>query len=146
MVDILRHAHSGIRWIVLILLLFAIVNAFLKWQSGKSFADSDRKLFFFSMLSLHIQFLIGLALYFTSHKVVFAAESMKNAVNRFYLVEHSAMMLIAIALVTIGFGKVKKVEVDTEKFKKGFIFYFLGLVLILAGIPWPFRNLGGQWF
>jgi len=143
----LRHAHSGIRWIVLLLLIAAVVNAFLKWRSGKPFLDSDKKLFLFTMIFTHVQFIIGLALYMTSPKVVFSGESMKNATTRFFLVEHSVMMFLALVLITVGFGKVKRLTVDTEKFKKGFLFYVFALLLLLAGIPWPFReNLGGAWF
>lgn len=146
MYNMLRHAHSGIRWIVLILLVVAVVNALMKWQSGKSFTSGDKKLFLFSMISFHIQFLLGLALYFISPKVVFSGESMKNAVNRFYLVEHSLTMFLAVIFITLGYRKVKSLTVDTEKFKKGFIFYLIGLLLLLVGIPWPFRIPGAAWF
>lgn len=141
-----RHAHSGIRWIVLILVIVAIINAFMKWRSGKSYTATDKKLFLFAMISMHIQFAIGLVLYLTSPKVVFAAESMKIAMNRFFLVEHSLMMFLAVALITVGFGKVKRLTDDTAKFKTGFLFYFFGLILLLVGIPWPFRGLGAGWF
>jgi len=146
MLNIFKHAHSGIRWIVLILLIAAVVNAFLKWRSGKAFTDTDKKLFLFSMIFMHVQFLIGLVLYFTSPKVIFAAESMKNAMNRFFLVEHSFMMLLALILITVGYGRVKRITDDTNKFKRGFTFYFIALILLLIGIPWPFRGFGTGWF
>jgi len=146
MVNMFRHAHSGIRWIVLLLLIVAIVNAFMKWRSGKSFTDMDKKLFLFTMIFTHVQFIIGIVLYFTSPKVVFSGESMKNAVNRFYLVEHSLMMFLAVLFITIGYGKVKRLTDDTAKFKSGFTYYLIALVLLLAGIPWPFRGLGAGWF
>jgi hypothetical protein len=144
----LQHAHSGLRWVVLILLIMAIVNAGRKWQAGSSYGNGDQKLNLWTMTSAHIQFIIGLILYLgVSPKVVFSAAAMKEAVSRFYLVEHSVMMLIAIVLITIGYSRAKRLADDTKKFKTSFIFFAFGLLLILISIPWPFREgLGGSWF
>lgn len=146
MYEMFKHAHSGIRWIVLLLLIAAVVNAFMKWRSGKAFADSDKKLFLFTMVFTHIQFLLGLVLYFISPMVVFSGESMKNAVNRFYLVEHSLMMVLAVVFITLGYTGLKRLTDDTAKFKKGFTYYLIALLLLLVGIPWPFRGFGAGWF
>ena len=95
----------------------------------------------------HIQLLLGLVMYFTSAKVVFSEGWMKNASQRFYGMEHLLLMLLAIVLITIGSAKAKRAATDEEKFKKTYLFFGLGLILILAGIPWPFREaLGGGWF
>lgn len=142
----LTHAHSGLRWVVLVLLLVAIGNAFMKWQGNKEFQGGDKKIGLFAMVFTHIQFLIGLVLYFISPRVIFAAESMKNAAARFFLVEHLSIMLLAIAVITIGYSRAKRTEDDSKKFKTTFIFFLIGLILILAGIPWPFRGYGTGWF
>jgi hypothetical protein len=56
-------------------------------------------------------------------------------------------MLIAVVLITIGYSKSKRANTAVEKFKPIKIFYLIGLIIILASIPWPFRaNLGGAWF
>ena len=52
------------------------------------------------------------------------------------LVEHPLLILIAIALITIGFSKHKKKESDAAKFKTIAVYYAIALVLILAVIPW----------
>lgn len=137
----IRHAHSGLRWIVLILLLLAIVNAFSGWRNKKNYTDKDKKVHLFAMIFVHIQLLIGLvALYLNwGSKVVL---SMKN----FYMREHIPLMLIAFILITIGFSKSKKIKETPRRFKTIFIAYSIGLVLILASIPWPFRGLGTGWF
>lgn len=135
----LTHAHSGWRWIVLILLLTAIVQAFS--QPGKK-----TKLPLFAMIATHVQLVIGIILYFISPKVLFAAETMKVALNRFYTVEHTTLMLLAVVLITLGYGKWKRADSPEKGAKKVLTFYLIGLLLILAGIPWPFRNLGAGWF
>lgn len=136
----LLHAHSGWRWVVLVLLLAAIVQAFAKMRANESITDGNRKLHLFAMIASHIQLVFGLILLFISPKVNF--QGMENEVTRFFSVEHTAAMLIALVLITVGYSKAKR----NKSFKTVFWFYLLGLVLILAMIPWPFMNYGGSWF
>ena len=143
MYEILKLTHSGLRWIALILILLAIYNAF----TAKEFGKREKMINLFSMVSLHTQLLIGLILYFISPRVSFAAGWMKDAALRFYGMEHLAGMIIAIALITIGYVKSKKGTSPQEIYKPIKLFYIIGLILILASIPWPFRaHLGGAWF
>ena len=143
MYEILKHTHSGLRWIALSLIVLAIYNAF----TAKEFGKREKMINLFSMVSLHTQLLIGLILYFISPRVSFAAGWMKDAALRFYGMEHLAGMIIAIALITIGYVKSKKGTSPQEIYKPIKLFYIIGLILILVSIPWPFRaNLGGAWF
>lgn len=143
MYEILKHTHSGLRWVALILILLAIYNAF----TAKAFGKREKMINLFSMVSLHTQLLIGLVLYFISPLVRFGQEWMKDPEDRFYGMEHIAGMIIAIALITIGYVKSKKGTSPQEIYKPIKLFYVIGLILILASIPWPFRaNLGGGWF
>lgn len=141
--SILVHTHSGLRWVVLGLFVYAIFNALRK---KNTYEKSDRLLNMFTMVSLHIQLVIGLVLYFTSSKVSFVEGWMKSDLLRFYGMEHILLMIIAIVLVTIGHGKSKRALDSTKKHKTIVLFYSIGLLLILASIPWPFRNLGAGWF
>lgn len=142
----LVHAHSGLRWIVLVMLILAIFNAFKKKSSGVEWTDKDKKITLFAMIFTHIQLLIGLVLYFQSPLVQFSEGFMKNPVYRFYSVEHITTMLIAIVLITMGYSKSKRAQESVKKFKMVSTFYLVGLILMLAGIPWPFRELGAGWF
>jgi hypothetical protein len=45
-------------------------------------------------------------------------------------------MILAIALITIGWSKHKKRTADIAKFKTFVVFYGLALLLILSRIPW----------
>jgi NADH:ubiquinone oxidoreductase subunit 2 (subunit N) len=141
--EILVRAHSGLRWVVLGLLIYAIFNALRKKDF---YAKSDRMLNMFAMVSLHIQLVIGLILYFTSSKVSFVEGWMKNQLLRFYGMEHILLMIIAIVLVTIGHAKAKRASEPSKKHKTILLFYAIGLILIIASIPWPFRQLGAGWF
>lgn len=141
----LQHAHSGLRWLVLLFLVLAIVFALTKWMAKLPFWQTHKKVALFALIFTHIQVLLGLILYFISPKVIFAGSSMKETVSRFYLVEHTLGMLIAAILITIGYSKAKRALPESSA-KTVLIFYTLGLLLILASIPWPFRNLGAGWF
>ena len=136
-------AHSGLRWIALVLLIFAIFNAF----TAKSYEKKHRMVNLFTMITFHTQLLLGLVLYFTSDKVKFVDGWMKEAMYRFFGMEHLVGMLLAIVAITIGHSKSKKGNDDTAKFKAIKIWYVLALILVLAFIPWPFRTeLGAGWF
>ena len=142
--SILTHAHSGLRWVAIILLLLAISNSF----TAKSFEKKHKMINLFTMITLHTQLIIGLVQYFiTSGKVKFFDGWMKEAAFRFYGMEHLMGMLIAIVLITVGYSKSKRGTTDSEKFKPIKLFYLIGFILIIASIPWPFRTaLGGSWF
>lgn len=152
MYDILLRSHSGLRWIVLGLVLAAIFRAFTNKSSG-TFTPLDDKLTLFSLIFAHIQLLLGLALYFISPFVKAAmangmGAAMKDSVHRFWAVEHIFGMVIGITLITVGRIAAKKATTDKEKFKKVAIYFTIGLLIILATIPWPFMPAGAGrgWF
>ncbi len=140
----LVHAHSGLRWIALVLLVIASLVAISKWLGRSGYTDGNRKLYLFTLVAVHIQLILGLVLYFISPKVNFGLLSEK--VYRFYTVEHITGMLIAIILVTVGYSLSKRAIDTTKKQRLIGIFYGIGLLLILASIPWPGRNLGAGWY
>ena len=146
MLNILLHAHSGLRWIILLLLISAVFKSLIKWRSNAPYTEGDRKLNFFTMLSTHIQLLLGLVLYFISDKVVFSGDAMKVPASRFFTVEHNLLMLIAILLITMGYTRSKKMPEDARKYRLTLIYFTVALIIILIGIPWPFRGFGSGWF
>jgi hypothetical protein len=143
----LLHAHSGLRWIALFLIIYAIFNAIMAKKQGKEFLKKDKMIGLFTLIAFHTQLLIGLVLLYISPKVVYAEGFMKDPMLRFFGMEHLLMMIISIALITIGYSKSKKAVTSALKFKKITVFYTIALVILLAGIPWPFREaLGAGWF
>lgn len=140
---ILNHSHSGLRWLVLVFLIIAIFYAF----TAKKFEKKHKMVLLFSLITVHLQLIIGLIQYTLSEKVQFIEGWMKNPLLRFYGMEHLVGMLLAIILITIGYSKAKRKENDVDKFKVIRIYYTIGFLLILLFIPWPFRTiLGGAWF
>ena len=143
--SILRHAHSGNRWLLLIFLIISLVLSVIKMDGKKEYSNFDRMSSMLTMSFTHLQLLLGLILYFISGKVVFSVESFKNEMLRFFLVEHVGLMLIAIVLITIGYSKIKKATESKLKYKRTLIYYGLALVIILIALPWPWQKLSTGW-
>ncbi|HEU4717673.1 MAG TPA: cytochrome B [Bacteroidia bacterium] len=137
--EILAHIHSGLRWIVLILMLAAIFMAFSGMNGGKPF---NRKPALFALISVHTQLLIGIILYILMmNSLNWDFSAAKNdPVLRFFTMEHITGMLLAIALITVGHSRAKRGDTDKKKWKSIAIFYTIGLVLMLGAIPWPFMQ------
>ena len=143
MYSIIKHFHSGLRWVVLAMLIWAILDAYTKWKNKVTLDKDSRKPSFLAFNFTHIQVLVGLIVYFITPRIIFSGELMKDRVMRFYAAEHPMMMLIAVILVTIGYVKGKK----SNSFKTIFWYYLIALLLILAGIPWPFmKSFNSGWF
>ncbi|UKT63834.1 cytochrome B [Pedobacter mucosus] len=143
MYQILRSAHSGWRYIVFLLLIIAVVKALSGWLGNKSYTEGDRKLNVFTLISAHIQLLIGLALYFIGdwYKV-----DSSNAVGRYWKMEHISMMIIAIILITVGNSKSKKLTEAIAKHRTVSVFYGLALILIVVAILLMVKDVPGRSF
>lgn len=132
--QIFKYLHSGLRFVVLILIVLAILQALAGWLGNKTYSQGNRKLNMFAMISAHTQFLFGLILYFVSPFVQFGSNTMKDATTRYWTVEHIAMMLFAIVLITIGHSKSKKATQPQLKHRAIAIFYILAVLIIVVAI------------
>lgn len=136
----LLHTHSVLRWALLAFIIGAIGVSLVGWLQKKEFGKPSDSLTKLALIFSHIQLLIGLILYFISPIVQAALEdmgaAMKNAELRYWAVEHISVMIIGIALITIGRVRAKKAADALRKHKQVVIFFSIGLVLILSRIPW----------
>ena len=143
---IINQLHSVLRWTILLVLVLSIIKAFIGMQKKTPFTGSDDKSGLLLTILADSQLLLGLVLYIAGPMGIKniqnlgMGEVMKNGYARFFAVEHIAMMLIAIILIHIGRSKSKKALTDLSKHTLSFWYYFIALVLILASIPWPFRQ------
>lgn len=142
--QVLIGLHGLIRWAVLILGVWIIVKAISGVQKKSAFTAADDKRSLFFMISCDVQFLIGMILYFTGPFFAMLKANpsmvMKTASIRFFAVEHITMMLLAWILVHIGRSAVKKAATDEAKHKKALMLFGIAMLIILASIPWPFRE------
>jgi hypothetical protein len=138
----LLHLHSLLRWIILLLLLVVIFQAASK-------KPAIQKTSLWLLISAHIMLVIGLYQviagkhYGIIHGIPEGVSLMKNKFYRFFIVEHPLMMIIAIVLITIARKKAKALN-----YKSVTWLLVVALLLILAAVPWPFRDIGEgrPWF
>lgn len=143
------HAHSGLRWIVLLLLLVATVKALSGWLGKKQYTKSDNLIAVMLLGFTHLQALLGLVLYimmgwgsaFSNMGV-----AMKDPDTRFWSIEHLVAMLLVVVFITVGRVRSKKASSDVLKHKRGAILYLLALLIVLwVGLIKPYM-LGRGWF
>ncbi len=141
MYSLLKNLHSYLAYLVLLVLILAILNAFIGKIRGKDFESKDLRLSLYGLILSHIQLLIGLILYFVSPwfnqwSNLGVGGVMKAAQARLYLVEHPFTNIIAIILITIGWSLHKRQSDPGKKFLRIALFYGFGLLLLLSRIPW----------
>ena len=150
MVTGMLHLHNFLRWVILVLLVLSIIKSLTGWRAKEALKPGDKKLWLFTMIAAHTTFLIGIYLLLFGRLGIFsnplpAGESfMKNSVYRFFWLEHPLLNLIAIVLITIGRGQAKKSIPDATKYRKAFIYFVVALIVLLASVPWPSRELVGR--
>ncbi len=142
----LLHLHSFLRWVALIFIVAAFIRSLMGWLNKSEYSPLDNKLSLFSLISAHIQLIIGFILYFVSPIVSAGLAdiggAMKEPTLRFWTIEHMSVMFFAIVLITLGRSLSKRAADDTDKHKKVALFFGFGLLLILMRIPWPFMQIG----
>ncbi len=131
MYQILKSAHSGWRYLVLILLVVAIIQALAGWLGKKPYTEGNRKINLFTLISAHIQLLLGLILYFMNDW--YKADS-SVALGRYWKMEHISMMLLAVILITVGNARSKKGIDAAVKHRSVALYFGLALILIIAAV------------
>ena len=141
MYDFILSLHNLLRWVILLLLVLNLIRHFA--AINRPFNGVDKKLGLWLMITAHITLLIGLYQWFAGtlgfQNIMNRGmgDVMKNGTYRFFAVEHSVGMILAIVLITIARGVYRKELPDGKKHRRCIVFYILSLVIILASIPWP---------
>jgi len=140
----LLHLHNFLRWVILLLLLVNIIRQVA--AMNKPFEKADKKLGLLLMITAHVMLLIGLYQYFAGNNGfrLFtengAAVVMRDPALRFWAVEHISSMILAIVLITVARGVFRKPITNNAKHKRALLLYVVALILVLAAVPWPFRE------
>ena len=148
---IILFLHSLLRWLVLISLIYAMYRTYKGWFSKLTYTEQDDKVRNITVIIAHTQLLVGLILYTISPIIhnLFQnfGDAMGQSAVRFYGMEHSIMMIIAVVIITIGSAKAKRASENLKKFKTIAIWFTIALVIILISIPWPFSPIDARpWF
>ncbi len=143
----LIHLHSLLRWVAIIAIIVAMVNAFLGMRKNRPFGKNDNLWSLITMITFHIQLVIGLVLYFTEnwHTQI---GNMSDKLIRFFAVEHLVGMLVVIILITVGRARAKRSSTDLLKHRRTLRFFLIAFIILMFTIPWPTRDvgIGKGWF
>ena len=145
--------HSWLRWAVLIAGLAAVILAIAGALKRRAWTGADERIGRLFTISLDLQILIGLVLYFLLSPITRAALSdfgsvMGSSGLRFWAVEHAFGVLVAVAFAHAGRGRSKKLTDPVARHRAVAIFYGLALLALLISIPWPGTPNGrplGRW-
>jgi hypothetical protein len=137
--------HGLTRWLVLVggiwLVYASVVSLGRSGPVGASPVQAPWRVF---MGGIHLQFLLGLLLLFISPLALAAWSDMGAAMRvrpmRFFTMEHTTMMIVALVVAEIGRARVRKAVDARGAARTSLIFGGISLLLILAAIPWPFMR------
>ncbi|MBT8327398.1 MAG: cytochrome B [Bacteroidia bacterium] len=141
--NILINAHSILRWAVLLFGLYAITKSARGLIKNQEYTKNHKMAATLFVASMHLQVLLGLLLYVSRgwmNQFSDMANAMGNSTIRFWTVEHIFGMILAAVLIQIGSTKSKKATDVRKKHKTALTFFTIGMIIILATIPWPFRG------
>jgi len=141
--QIILNIHSINRWAVLIFGLYALTKAVLGLIKNQEYTKFHNMAGAMFTGFIHLQLLLGLILYFVRgwyKNLAHMGEIMGNTTLRFWTIEHLFGMILAAVLIQIGRSKSKKGNNSRKQHKQALLFFGLGLLLIFATIPWPFRG------
>lgn len=138
--------HNILRWVIVIFGILTIVLIYSGLFNKKTWSKGVERITTFFAISLDVQLVVGLLLYFVFSsltKTMFAdiSAAMQNSTLRFFGVEHVLVMIPAIIFAHIGKSIGKKMLSDEEKFKRAAIFFSFSVLLVILGIPWATRPL-----
>ncbi|MCW3122087.1 MAG: hypothetical protein JWQ38_1579 [Flavipsychrobacter sp.] len=138
------YLHSILRYFILLFAFIVMIQSLMGMVGKKKFKPINKQSVLVLLIFCDLQLLLGVMLYsMRGYASMFSSgDVMKDPVKRFWAVEHGVGMIIAIALVHIGYSTTKKLMDDDRKFKKIFWCVFSALIIIAATIPWQWRTPG----
>ena len=148
MYDLLRGLHNLLRWVVLGGGIYALVMAYRGLFAGAMWSNQNRVSGLVFTSALNTQLLVGLVLYVVSPLTRAALQNMGAAMQnenlRFFAVEHSVTMILAVVVAQLGFSMAKRAARDAVKYRWSAAAYTVALLLVLSMIPWwrPFLPWG----
>jgi hypothetical protein len=137
----LLYLHNILRWVILLLLLIALLQAIAKSRGIRGTS-------LWLLIAAHITLLLGLYQWSVGELGWKAIQNggfgvvMKNSSSRFWAIEHPIMMILAIILITAARSRAK-----TLNYRGAGWLLLIALIFILAAVPWPFRDaVARPWF
>jgi heme A synthase len=139
--------HSLFRYFILLFAIVVAAQSLIGMVGKKEFQKANRIMALFLLIFCDLQLVLGIALYYyklIASGLMQSVNVMKDPFTRFYAVEHSVSMVLAIVLVHIAYSDAKKSMNADRKFKRMFWCSFIALAIFLAMIPWEGKPVVGR--
>jgi Na+-driven multidrug efflux pump len=142
MYDVVLALHNILRWVVVILAVAAVVRAFRGWLGKRDWQPADRKVGSFFAISMDIQLLLGLFLYFFLSPItqlMFQGQMglvMGDDQMRFFGVEHIFYMILGVVFVHLGTILSRRAEHPLIKHRRAALWFSLVALTLVVGVPW----------
>ena len=139
--------HSALRWVVLLLGIIAAGAGFAGWAGGRRWQARDDRIDRAFTIVFDVQVLLGLSLYaafspLTQAAMRAPAAAMRDAVLRFWFVEHITGMIVAFTCAHLGRALTRGAGAGARRHRTAAIWFGLSVVAILVTIPWPMLPYG----
>ena len=135
MYNFLLMAHSGWRWIVLIVVVFMMVRVIVGWLAKQKWTNLESRLIRFTHIIVAFQILLGIILY-----IFFLINGGMGRSIGAFTGSHVVPAILAYGGVAFAAVRSKKMSDDVDKYKYasfGFIFAILmiyGALVTVGGI------------
>ena len=104
--------HSLWSILTITIIFYTILRSFFSAYLNKIFKPLDLRITLFALIFSHIQFAIGIILYFVSPKFKWwnngFEEIIQNDQYFFYLLQHPLLNILGVLSITIGWSLLKK--------------------------------------
>ncbi len=138
--------HSILRWCFLLLLAINIIRSLFpttKHYNGENLNWGRWLLVatYFNLATSIYLYLFGrYGITLLKHEGYQYSDIFNIPYLRFWLVEHPSMMLLSMIIIGVANRISRSKSLLDNKYRMMSILYIMALCIILAAIPWPFRN------
>jgi hypothetical protein len=126
MSNILFEAHSGWRYIVILVAIAAFVKLLVGLLTNSKWGALDQRLAASFPMVMDIQLLLGLILWIVRQQWTIALPTRTW--------EHPVTMILAIVVAHVGWSRVKKSNESANKFRTGVIYDAISGLLLAIGV------------
>jgi mono/diheme cytochrome c family protein len=139
--------HSLVRWAVLAGLVAVVARSAMGWAKARPWNRVDERAHVALVAAADLQLALGLWLYLVASPITSAflanpGASMRVPSLRFFGVDHPTAMIFAIAALHVGRVRSRRAGSDPVRHRSVFRWTLAALLLVLAGVPWPFLRVG----
>jgi hypothetical protein len=133
--------HNIMRWVVVVAAIWVIYLVYSGLMQRRSWKATEGQAVRIFTISMDVQLLLGLILYFVLSPITGIAlqnfgAAMRDSTLRYFAVEHLLMMVLAVVAVHVGAVMIRRRRDDRSKYVQGAIWMTIAILLILVGIPW----------